>query len=195
MRIEIIGRGHAARPSVEQLARTIYAEYYEAEIPSFPETMVGALDVAGRAICVAGLRSAQTGFFSEVYLDSPVENRLSELIREPVARDRILEVTTLAATRPGSTFALIDFVIAHALEARFRWGLFTATRTLRTMLGRGGIALIDVAGATRSDVSDPDRWGTYYDSDPRVCALPVRPRRHANQGSNRLPGTLETVVA
>jgi hypothetical protein len=60
--------------------------------------------------------------------------------------------------------------------------VFTATSAVRGILQGLGAPLVELARAEASCVADgPDRWGRYYDTDPRVLAgyLPA---------SRRIPG-------
>jgi hypothetical protein len=171
MLITLLGREHPARAGAEQLVRDVYAAAYQARIASFPPLLVAALDDSGRPRCAAGLRTADTGFFSEHYLDAPVEASISACAREPVARSQVLEVTTLAGVEPGLALDVVAFVIAHGRARGMRWGMCTATEPLRRALARAGLALHVLAPAVADRVPDPAQWGSYYRTRPRVCAI------------------------
>jgi hypothetical protein len=95
---------------------------------------------------------------------------------EPVARGEIIEVTTLAGVAPGLALDLAAFVIAHGRRTGMHWGLFTATAPLRRALARIGLGARDLAPALAERVCDASRWGSYYRTRPRVCAV-ADPRR------------------
>lgn len=171
MQFRIVDSNDPSRTEVEELIRSVYRDRYNATIDSFPENLAVALSPDGVPVCAAGVRTIDTGFFSEIYLDHPVEQAIAQLATEPVARGTILEVTTLAALRPGAAFRLIDFIIANGRETGMRWGLFTATRPLRHALLRAGAGLIELARAEPHRVSNPADWGSYYDTSPFVCAI------------------------
>lgn len=171
MQFEILDRLDAARPRAEEMIRSVYRDRYGARLAGFPDRLAAVLDRKGEPICAAGLRDAECGFFSEIYLDRPVEREIAKLAREPVSRNSILEVTTLAAARPGAAFQLIDYIAANSTRGGMRWGLFTATRPLRHGLLRAGAGFIELKRADRSRVADPCQWGRYYETDPFVCAV------------------------
>jgi len=174
MQVQLLPRSHSLRPNAEYLARAVYRNYYGAIISNFPSQLVGVIGVDNTVLCVAGLRTAASNFFSEQYLSLPIETALSAAVREPVMRDQIMEVTTLAGAHPGYANTLVNFILAHAAEQGFRWGLFTATRQLRAMFRRRGLMLIELAVARSECLVDSESWGSYYDSDPIVCAMAVQ---------------------
>lgn len=176
MHISLLRAGHPARAHTERMIRQVYASAYGARLGSFPPLLVAALDARDRPLCAAGLRTQHTGFFSECYLDAPVETSISTMAGEPVARGEVIEVTTLAGVAPGLALDLAAFVIAHARRAGMHWGLFTATAPLRRALARAGLGARDLAPALAERVSDAARWGSYYRTSPRVCAV-AAPRR------------------
>lgn len=176
MHISLLGAGHPARTRTERMIRHVYASAYGACIDSFPPLLVAALDAHDRPLCAAGLRTEHTGFFSECYLDTPVQTSISSMAGVPVARGEIIEVTTLAGVAPGLALDLAAFVIAHGRRAGMHWGLFTATAPLRRALARAGMGVRDLAPALPERVCDASRWGSYYRTNPRVCAV-ADPRR------------------
>jgi len=175
MNVQFLHRSHPARSEAESMVRSVYWHYYGATPSGFPPLMLAVVGGDGTMLCVAGLRTEEAGFFSEAYLDKPVENALSAEVREPVSRDKILEVTTLACAHPGNASHLVNFILSHAAEQQIRWGLFTATRQLRCLFRRRSLDLIELEIARRDRLQDADAWGSYYDSDPVVCALSVPP--------------------
>lgn len=170
-RFALIDRTDPRRAAVEALIRTVYQARYGADVPAFPDRLAAIFDADGLPHCAAGLRDAASGFFSEVYLDRPVEEAISALALEPAPREAVLEVTTLAAARPGAAFTLIDRITADGRARGMRWGLFTATRPLRHGLLRAGAGLIELGRADPGRLADAGCWGRYYETDPFVCAV------------------------
>ncbi|MCP5155292.1 MAG: thermostable hemolysin [Ectothiorhodospiraceae bacterium] len=171
MRPILVPPDHPLRAATEHMVRDAYAARYGASLGALPPLLAAVLDATGAPACAAGLRDAESGFFSECYLEVPVESRLASLARCPVARDSVLEVTSLAARSPGLTATLVGFVLTHGRDAGKRWGIFTATATLRRALARRGIVASLLAPADASRVPDPERWGSYYACDPWVCVV------------------------
>ncbi|MBK5198139.1 MAG: thermostable hemolysin, partial [Methyloceanibacter sp.] len=83
MRAAIIPRGHDLRAAAEQLIAEVYALHYSARITAFPATLVAMVSDRDALLCAAGLRFAADGFFSECYLEAPVDAVLTGLWHSP----------------------------------------------------------------------------------------------------------------
>ena len=177
MRLELIPTSQPLRAAAEALAAEIFRREYGAEVQSFPELMMAVLDDADRPQCVASLRDSENGFFSEQYLDLPIEQAIAAASGQPVARGDILELCALAAARPGGLLTLMRGFADIGLASGYRWGLFTATRRLRELSARMRLTLIDLGPARPERIADAGRWGSYYLQDPRVCAIDGQPAR------------------
>ncbi len=158
---------------------SVYRDTYGATIRSFAPTLVTARNHTGQITCVAGIRTAQDGFFSDCYLESPFDKVLSECGHGPVEAGKVLEVVSMAATSPFPVLPVLDAIIGWGRERGMEWGVFTATAPLRRLLRRAGMAHVMLAPARPDRVANPGDWGRYYDSDPWVCAfgdhLPPQP--------------------
>jgi hypothetical protein len=173
MHIAFLGTEHPARAQTERMVRAVYRAVYGARVDAFPPLMVAALDGRGRALCAAGLRTASSGFFSECYLDDPAEVSISRVAHTPVARNDVLEVTTLAGVEACLTLKLAEFVIEQQPFGAMRWGLFTGATALLRALRHAGFAPLELAVAMPERIADASQWGTYYRRSPRVCAIPL----------------------
>lgn len=171
MRFEIVSPGHPLRPAVEAMVRHVFYAEYGARIAAFPERMIVVLDTDGSPRCAAALRDAQTGFFSEQYLDRPLEQAIGAARECVVTRSAVLELGSVAANRPGALLMLLRGFAHVGLEAGYRWGVFTATDRLRRLAQRFSIEIADLGPASASRIANPQDWGRYYDHDPRVCAV------------------------
>jgi hypothetical protein len=167
----IIPRNHGLRPEAERLIAEVYALHYSARITTFPKTLIGMLGDDGALLCAAGLRFAADGFFSECYLDAPIDAVLSGVWRSPVRREMIFEVTSLASRAPHRVGSFLRKIIACGEAAGFEWGFFTATAPLKLLLDRIGLPLMPLAAADRSRVAYPEAWGGYYELGPSVYAV------------------------
>jgi hypothetical protein len=171
MRMAIIPRDDELRPQAEQLITNVYARYYGANVTMFPDMLVSRLDADDGIECAAGLRFAADGFFSETYLNAPIEAMLSLLRRSYVNRESIFEVTSLASRAPHLVGSFLRKIIACGESAGFEWAFFTATAPLRMLLERMQLPLLLLAGADALRVESPDAWGSYYTHAPQVCAV------------------------
>jgi hypothetical protein len=173
MRFQTIPRRHPGRAAVERLVRDVYQAEYGARIRAFPETMIAVFDIAARPVCAAGLRDARSGYLSEHYLDRPVEAAIAASSGVTVERESIIEVTGLAAYRPGGLFHLLTSADALGFGSGYLWGLFTITRRLRCLARRMNVPLLDLGPARADRLPNAADWGDYYAHDPRVCAVVV----------------------
>ena len=167
---EIVDPEHRLRPVVEATIRSAYQREHGADLTSFPHWLVANLDEAG-VVCAASVRFAEDGFFSERYLDLPIEQLVARTTGTHPDRSVLAEVGSLAAGRPGEIRDLVCGVIAFLRSRGTRWAFFTATARLRTFLRRAGMPLIDLAPADPSRIAAAETWGRYYLQDPRVMLI------------------------
>lgn len=162
---------HPLRAATEALIRRVYAYEYAATPSAFPVRLLAHVDADGQPQCAAGLRFATDGFFSEQYLDLPIEALLGTAAGHAVQRARIFEVTTLASQAPGAAVGFLGHIVDWGQQQGFDWAFFTATDRLRALLRRLGLPLLALAGADPARLTDAGRWGRYYLSGPSVCAV------------------------
>lgn len=175
------------RGAVEKFIRDIYARRFGAQVPHFAPVLVG-LREKGELIAAAGYRSAGTGeLFLERYLPAPVETLLGAHVEARPARDRIVEVGHLAASRNGAGRHLIQWLGPHLVAEGFEWGVGTVTQELRKMLARLGITPLALGAADPAALGEEAvHWGRYYEHQPVVLA--GRLRRACRPGGSRRPG-------
>ncbi|MBT7759619.1 MAG: hypothetical protein HN732_19975 [Rhodospirillaceae bacterium] len=196
MSLAILTRNHPFFPRAEELIEKVFAREYNATVCHVPDRILVVLDVDNELLCAAGLRDGASGIFSECYLDTPAELAIERKVHHPVCRAQILELTALAAARPGAMAALLQGFAEIGLEAGYRWGLFNATARLRRMAGRIGINLIELSEARQDRVPDPKNWGSYYDQQPMVCAVEGRSAQgHLNSGLLSICSPRKSVTA
>jgi hypothetical protein len=170
-RFAVVARSDLIRTCVEDEIRAIYWQHFRAQPAPFPETLVALLSPSGSVDCAAGVRFGAEPFFSECYLGEVAEVVLGRRYGELIRRRQIIEVCNLAANASGRSPLFVAKIIEFADLAGADWAIFTATRPLRVLLERSGLALTDLAPARPTRVSTPSNWGTYYDYDPRVVAV------------------------
>jgi hypothetical protein len=171
MRFLLIDREHDMRAACECAIRTTFHAEYGADVPSLPPLLAALFDVDGAILCATGLRFAEHGFFSECYLERPVEVVLAREFQRPVARRHVVEFSNLACFRAGLAMQLVQHCVGYSLATGARFGIFTATRRLRALVRRSGYGSVELAQAVRERALSPDAWGTYYLHDPRVMAV------------------------
>ena len=174
MQIMLVTPHHELRQETEICIRDVYENVHGANIDAFPRTLIAAIDGLGVPVCAAGLRFAECGFFSESYLDDPIDRLLSRRTGRDTARERIFEVTTLASRKASAALPFVREIVEFGQTARFEWAFFTATTRLRALLTYMGLPFEVLGRADPNRIPHPERWGNYYSCGPRVCAVDSR---------------------
>jgi Thermostable hemolysin len=185
----VIREGDALRGLAETFVRNVYAAQYGAQLEGFPSRIFAVLNDQDEIVCAAGVRLQDDGFFSERYLDSPIEQVLGIASKRAIARGEIFEVTTLASLAPRATASFIEAVGAFGESKGFVWSFFTLTRRLHRLVERLGHPLTHLADADHRRIPDHERWGTYYASEPKVFAI-ASPRLALDHGDRQGTGSL-----
>jgi len=175
--------GAPARPELEAFVRAAFERKHGATVTSFMPTLLAFRNGLGDLRGVIGLRGRGCGpFYLEQYLEQPVEVAIATAAGRPVDRREVVEVGNLAGANCRAAMRMVATLPAHLLERDYQWIVFTATAAVRAILQGFRAPLIELARADGSRVArSTDRWGRYYENDPRVLAgfLPA---------SRRIPG-------
>ena len=163
--------GSSKRKAAELFIKDVYDLRYGAKLDTFPSRIMAHFEADGAISCAAGVRTEHDGFFSEAYLDSPVEEVLSISSGETIRRSQIFEVSTLASRAPRATTGFIESIGRFGEANGCMWSFFTLTRRLHWLVQRLGYPLIHLADADHRRISDHQRWGTYYAFEPKVFAI------------------------
>jgi hypothetical protein len=187
-RVEVGLPGDPGRGELEAFVADVYAETYGARLQHFLPLLVGLRDDEGRLAGVIGARPARAAgpLFLEAYLDVPAEEAIAARMGTAIPRWALVEVGNLASDRPGGGRLLVG-TLAHLLDGLGTpLAIFTATQPLRSTFRRLGVAPLALAPADgRRLGAELADWGSYYDTDPQVCSVPVALVRDA---ARRAPG-------
>jgi hypothetical protein len=170
MRIGLVAPSHPDRSVVEAGIADAYRRTYGACLSTFAPVLVAAFEPGG-PVAAAGLRFGDEPFFSEIYLDQPIEAVIGELAGDAPMREDVVEICSLAAMKTGAAIPFLRGIVGLCHDAGFEWAFFTATAPLRRLLARAGIGSVDLAPAARARIANPLAWGTYYEHAPRVVAV------------------------
>ena len=168
---EIVGPTASCRDDVEAFIHDRYWQVYQAKVDSYSDRLLTLFSDDGRPAGVAGLRNQTDGFFSERYLDEPIDRAATRATGLSIDRSEVLEITNLACANSHSVFPLMSCVLEHGRQNGFSCGVFTVTSALRRVFRRLDLPLIFLASAFPDRIGDVGKWGTYYDADPQVCVL------------------------
>jgi hypothetical protein len=171
------------RAELEAFVGAAFKRGHDATVASFMPTLLSFRSPAGDLRGVIGLRAAvPQALYLEQYLEQPVETAIAAATGQPVQREQIVEVGNLAGANCRAAMRMVAQLPGYLLSRDYRWIVFTATSTVRSILEGFGAPLVELARADGARVAgSPDRWGRYYEQDPRVLAgfLPA---------SRRIPG-------
>lgn len=168
---QVIDPDDPHRFDAENFIRTTYSLRYGAVVTEFPRRILAMFDECKRVICAAGVRDAREEFFSERYLDAPIERILGECSGAAVDRGAVFEVSTLASQTPCSSAAFVREIVAFGEAEGFAWSFFTATSRLHLLLSRLGVGPVYLGEALAARIEEAGLWGSYYETRPRVCAV------------------------
>jgi len=168
---EIVGPTALRRHDVEAFIYDRYWCTYQATLDSYSDCLLTLFSDDGRPLAAAGLRGQSEGFFSERYLDEPIDLAASRAIGLSVERTAVLEIANLACANSHAVFPLMSCVLVHGRENGYSCGVFTATSRLRRIFRRLNLPLTYLGPASLHRVEDVGKWGTYYAADPKVCVL------------------------
>jgi len=160
------------RAELEAFVRAAFARKHDASVASFMPTLLSFRDASGELRGVIGLRSAQPKpLYLEQYLEQPIEAAIAAATGRLVQRHEVVEVGNLAGANCRAAMRMVAELPSYLLARDYRWIVFTATSAVRSILQGFGAPLVELARADGGRVAGgEDRWGRYYESDPRVLA-------------------------
>ena len=180
LHLGVAGTDAPERAELESFVGTAFKRGHDATVTSFMPTLLSFRDRGGELRGVVGLRAAvPQSLYLEQYLEQPIETAIATATGDAVRREQIVEVGNLAGANCRAAVRMVAQLPAFLLARDYRWIVFTATSTVRGILQGFGAPLVELARADVARVaSSPDRWGRYYEKDPRVLAgfLPVTRR-------------------
>lgn len=171
MNTEFLNPASPRYGAVQAHIQKVYHDVYGATIQSYAPVLVAASNRQGDILCAAGIRTAAHGFFSDTYLENDLNAAILARTGQDFAPSEIMEVVSLASATPFPVLAMLDDVISWGRAQDMRCGIFTATAKLRRLLERAKLPYAALCPANPARVDDPDNWGSYYDTDPWVCAF------------------------
>lgn len=176
-RISISPRFCPDRREVERFINETYAHAYGSVITTHYPTIMSAQNREEEILAAVGFRDAATEpLFLENYLDRPVEQALSDALRQPVARSSIVEIGNLASAGNGASALLFVALASHLRDMGYRYAVVTATSVLRRSFRMMGFLPMALAKADQTRLADAGaQWGSYYDRDPEVVAGAIAP--------------------
>ncbi len=176
-RVTLAGPGAPERGALEAHVAEVYRAAYGAAVDHYLPLLLAIRMAGGALLGVIGARRAEHGtrLFLESYLDESVEAALSRRVGHPVPRTLVAEVGNLASVLPGGGRLLVAAMSAHLRSVGVEWAAFTGTTALRNCFRRLSVGLVEIvpADGARLGAEALAKWGTYYETRPRVVAARV----------------------
>lgn len=183
MRLSLVRSASPDWQACVDLIRSKYAAHFRADVSPTPDVFVAVrrepdeVDAAAAQVlaCAGVYFGSPEPFFSERYLDVPVEVAARAALSGVVDRTRIVEIGGLATLNPGPGRELIRLTPLLIWCLGMQCILCTATSPLRKTFDKLDIPFRSLAKAEagRLTADELARWGSYYDSDPQVGVIPV----------------------
>jgi len=178
---------------VEHFIADKYRHVHSAELQEFLPLLLGIYDKEG-LVCGAGFRPGlYRPMFLEQYLDTPIEQQVAGLSRQPVDRCSLVEIGNLAITLKGYGPFVMTMMAAVLAEAGYEWTVFTVTTQVERLIRRLGFEpyYLAVANADRL-VGDKSRWGSYYENSPQVMVGNLKTALDVIRQSPSLSGMIKS---
>lgn len=169
----LYGEQSPRRAPVEAYIAEHFERQYEAQVEAFlPHLLTMQCQASADLSAAVGLRSAkETTLFLEQYFEQPVEQALSARVGEPVARNQVVEIGNLVATRRGASHLLFILTAAILSRTSTRWLVFTATDQVAQILRKLKFPTVTLCQADAAKLHhEPEQWGQYYKTNPQVLA-------------------------
>mgnify|MGYP000229918463 CR=1 FL=1 len=171
-KFDIVDRTHPDRAETESYIAEKFYRCYGAQLENFmPELL--ALRCNSDISAAVGFRNAKNNdLFLERYLDTPVDKQLSKILGYRLQRNHITEIGNLVSTWKGSSQLLFIALTELMVRRGCQWTIFTATPEVSKLLSRLGLEQIVLCSADGQRLgADLDRWGSYYETMPKVTAI------------------------
>jgi len=158
------------KSEVETFVAERFNHHYQAEVIHFLPYLLST-KTDDKFTAAMGFQAAGTvePLFLEQYLNSSIEDEISRVTKQAVARNTIAEVGNLTSVHRGTSQLLFILTIAVLHEAGFEWSVFTATKQVQQLLAKLNLVTITLCEANPDLLIDKQQsWGSYYDDKPNV---------------------------
>jgi hypothetical protein len=181
MHISVAARLSTDWSAASDFVRARYARVYGADILPDPDCFIIARRTASASAPEAGQQivacggltfNSDRGFFSERYLDQPIDRVVQAVTGQTCDREGIVEVGSLAGGG-GAGLELVRLLPILSWCQGMRFLMCTVTAELTRTLDRIGIEFRPLveSSAVRLTAFERQRWGTYYDHRPMVGVI------------------------
>jgi hypothetical protein len=197
----LVLKGDPTYEEARRLIESAYRKAFQSRVAPCPPMILTLAERSEREgsvlACVALSHGDRVPFFSERYLgDLPAEAAIGKTLGRSIDRKEVVEVGGLAARSHGAGAQLVSHTPWFVLGLGFRYGLVTATRPVRFLLGTAGMAFVPMVPASRESLPEGERepWGTYYDNDPITGVIDFLASCHTVAAQRTQPYSVHEMV-
>lgn len=167
--INLDNRFSKQRRLVESYIHDKFEERYAADVQHFLPYLLN-LTCNDKLCATVGIRTAESEpLYLEKYLRYPVEQEIGIHFKTAINRESIVEIGNLVSTWRGSSQLLFIFLTDLLCRLDREWVVFTATREVELLLKKMHFSPIHLADASEKMLDDDkEKWGSYYDDNPKV---------------------------
>ncbi|MDH5591784.1 MAG: thermostable hemolysin, partial [Gammaproteobacteria bacterium] len=158
------------RSNIEQYITDRFYMSYQAKISTFLPYLLST-HTDNNLTAALGFQPATENqpLFLEQYMTSAIEEVVSSLTLQNVARNKIVEIGNLTSSRRGTSQILFILIVAILYEAGFEWTVFTATSQVKQLIEKLNLNTTTLCDANPDYLADKgESWGSYYDNKPTV---------------------------
>lgn len=165
-------KSSCSRAELEGFVRDEFFTHFNARVTQFMPELLALRGVGGELRAVVGCRpAARERLFLETYTGEAIERVLARHTGFAVARERIVEIGSLACRSASGAIAIVQALVPHLMAAGFSWVVFTGATTVMNVFQHLGLKPSPLCPADPLLLGEARHaWGTYYDHSPYVMA-------------------------
>ncbi len=163
-----------------------YHSHFGANIQCQYRELIVVTDTDHKELLSAvGYRKPDSDFFLENYLNRSAECYMSEIYKEEISREHLVEIGNFIGNNGKAAYTLMHKLSGHLAKEGYQHLLLTCTRQLKRTFQ--GLPFHVLAKANREDVPKGDHWGSYYQQKPEVITgrLSDYDRRYSKYSSSK----------
>lgn len=170
--LERHGAASPRRGQLEDFVRAEFLAHFGARVTHFMPELLALRAANGELRAVVGCRAAaRERLFLETYTREPIERVLARHNGFAVARERIVEIGSLACSSASGAIAIVQSLVPHLLSVGFSWVVFTGAATVMNVFRHLGLKPEPLCPADPLLLGEARHaWGTYYAHSPYVMA-------------------------
>lgn len=171
-------RGDELRHNIETFISKNFHKSYKAKITRFAEIIIACKDYDDKYITTLGISRLddKKKSFVESYLPRSIEDEIAWLVKKPILRSQIFEISNLSTAQKGMAREVIKRSVPILNSLGAKWVFFSATKEVFNTFLKVGLKPIFLADALEEKIMSfkPHAdWGKYYSTTPKVYCLEV----------------------